>query len=452
MIITQPKMKHLLLRTTIVVLILSIVPLQILAQQTEKLQLTLKEAQEFALQNNLQRKNAALDVEIASKKVWETTAMGLPQISSGVDFSFILSPLPKLSFPGPPGPDGVPTQMDISAGEKANATFNITATQLVFSGPYIVGLQASKAYKQLSENALNQSERDIKANVASAYYTVLLLSETSTILDSSVANLKQTYIEIQAMKNAGFVEEVVADQVKVSLSLVENSANEIGRQYHSALNLLKFHMGLENSEMIGLTESLDLLLDKLSLEPMLGLRLDPSQNLEMRIMENQVELSNLQLKLEKSNFLPSIAAFATYQRLAKEPEINFTPEAIAGFSLSLPIFSSGLRRSKVQQAKLEVEKSLNSYNNVRQSVEMDLADATAQYNTAWEKYKSQKENKVLAERVYNNYRTKYSNGMASQQDLIQANDKFLQTLGNYMGAVVELFNARLRVDKILGIL
>jgi hypothetical protein len=40
--------------------------------------------------------------------------------------------------------------------------------------------------------------------------------------------------------------------------------------------------------------------------------------------------------------------------------------------------------------------------------------------------------------------------MASQQDLIQANDKHLQAIGNYMGSVFELVNAKLRVDKVLG--
>ena len=36
----------------------------------------LKEAQDYAIKNNYQNKKAVLDVEIAKKKVWETTAMG----------------------------------------------------------------------------------------------------------------------------------------------------------------------------------------------------------------------------------------------------------------------------------------------------------------------------------------------------------------------------------------
>ncbi|MFP4556835.1 MAG: TolC family protein [Bacteroidales bacterium] len=418
--------------------------------QDETFELSLSDAQEYAVQNNLEKKNAAIDVDIADRKVWETTAMGLPQISSGVDFQAILNELPKFTVPGPPGPDGQPTQMEIDVGERVNATFSITASQLLFSGPYIVGLQASKAYKTLSENALAKTEREIKSNVASAYYTVLLLRETTSILDSSAANLRQSYNETREMHKAGFVEEVAADQVKVSMSMVENSSRETVRQLQSAKNLLKLHMGIDMSRTIELTDNLESLLGRFSPSIDRDVALDPKMNIDLRIMENQIELSSLQLKREKSEYLPSLSAFITYQKLAKEPEVNLTPEAIAGINLSLPIFSSGTKRSKVQQANLELQKARNTYEQTKQGLTMELADAKAQLSTAWEKYTSQKENKELAGKVYQNFREKYSKGMASQQDVIQANDKHLQALGDYMGAVVELFNAKLKVDKIIG--
>ncbi len=415
------------------------------SQQTQKVKLSLPQAQEFALENNLELKNAVLDVQIANKKVWETTASGLPQVTSGVSFQTILNDLPSLTFPGPGG-----DPMKIEVGEKANATFSVTASQLIFSGPYIVGLQATKAYKALSENMLAKTERDIKANVATAYYTVLLLEETKGIIDSSVANLKRTLSDTKALQKAGFVEEVVSDQVMVSLTLVENSASETQRALESTKNLLKYQMGVESNTDIELTERLEAMLAGFKPELFLGRNLNPDANMELRLVANQIKLSELNLKLEKSNFLPNISAFVTYQRLAKEPQINFTPTAIAGANLSFPIFTSGMRYAKMQQAHMELHKSQNAYQLALRGVEMELADATAQLNVAWEKYQSQKANKELAKRVYNNFSIKYSTGLASQQDIIQANDKYLQSVGSYTAAVVELFNARIRVDKVLG--
>ncbi|PKP37284.1 MAG: hypothetical protein CVT98_06280 [Bacteroidetes bacterium HGW-Bacteroidetes-15] len=167
-------------------------------------------------------------------------------------------------------------------------------------------------------------------------------------------------------------------------------------------------------------------------------------------MANQIDISNLQLKLEKSNYLPNISVFYSYQKLANEPVFNFTPKSLLGASLSVPIFTSGMRNSKVQQAQLELEKSQNSYNQVRQNIEMEFADASSKLTVSWEKYQSQKTNKELANKVYQNYRIMFSKGVSSQQDLIQANDKYLQAVGNYMGSVFDLINAKLRVEKVLG--
>lgn len=457
-------MKHLIWSTLGLVLLITLAPHLATAQQIATLRLSLNEAQEYAIQNNLQRKNAALDVEIAKKKVWETTAIGLPQVNFSTNYQHQFEvPQASLGYFLNPNllPAGVPLTKDdilnayqpsdpITFGVKNNTTFNVTATQLVFSGPYIVGLQASRAYKELSELALSKTDQDIKSNVASAYYTILLLNELNLTLDSSLTNLKQTLSDTEAMRNAGFVDNIVVDQVKVSLFMIENSASETSRQYASSKNLLKFLMGVSLDSEIELSESLSDMVNTLGPDYTEVQQFDPESNLDLKLMTNQIQLSSLQLKLEKSNYLPNISVFYSYQKLANEPVFNFTPKSLLGASLNVPIFTSGMRNSKVQQARMELEKSKNSYNQVLQSVEMDLTDAIAQLSVAWEKHKSQKENKDLANRVYQNYRIRFAKGMSSQQDLIQANDKYLQAVGNYSSAVIELFNARLRVDKILG--
>lgn len=412
--------------------------------QQGKYSFSLTQAQEYAVSNNLQRKNAALDVEIAKKKVWETTAQGLPQVSAGVDFQYILNDLPKLTFPGQ---NGQPVEIEV--GEKANATYSITVSQLVFNGPYIVGLQASRAYKAMLEHALAKTDQELKANVTAGYLTVLLLQETTSIIDSSVANLKRIANDTEQLQRNGFADRTAVDQVKVSLSLVENSAAETRKQLNTAYKLLKLQLGLPDSITVELTDNLRTMIGNFNPyatpQPF-----DPSNNINLKILDNQVAISKLQLRLNQSYFLPSISAFVSFQRLHKEPQINFTPTALLGAKLTLPIFSSGMRISKVQQAKLELSKSVNTYNQTRQSIEMDYADAKANLSVAWAKYEAQSKNKELAAQVLEEYRVKYKNGTASQLDVIQANDKYLQAVGNYLAAIVELINAKVRLDKVTG--
>lgn len=432
------------LKTPSFVALLCIVYSSVGFGQSNSNALNLQQAQEYAINNNLTRKNAAIDVEIARKKVWETTAQGLPQVNAGVDFQYILNDLPKLTFPGQNG-----QPIEVKVGEKANATYSLSVSQLVFSGPYIVGLQASQAFKNLSENALVKTDQEIKAGVTAGYLTILLLRETLAILDSNVANLKKILNETKVLQANGYADKTAVGQVNVSVMLVENTAAETRKQLNSATNLLKLQLGIPDSTNLVLTDKLEAMVNNLNPE-FESTGLDPNMNIDLKITSNQIEINKLQYKLNKTYFLPTISAFVNFQRLHKEPQINFTPTAILGVKATIPIFSSGMRLSKVQQAKLEWKKSLNTYDQTLQQIEINYAEAKTNLSIAWNKYEAQKQNRDLAKQVLQEVEVKYTNGIASQTEVIQANDKYLQAVGNYLAAIVELVNAKVKIDKITG--
>lgn len=432
------------LKTPSFVALLCIVYSSVGFGQSNSIALNLQQAQEYAINNNLTRKNAAIDVEIARKKVWETTAQGLPQVAAGIDFQYILNDLPKLTFPGQNG-----QPIEVKVGEKANATYSLSVSQLVFSGPYIVGLQASQAFKNLSENALVKTDQEIKAGVTAGYLTILLLRETLAILDSNVANLKKILNETKVLQANGYADKTAVGQVNVSVMLVENTAAETRKQLNSATNLLKLQLGIPDSTNLVLTDKLEAMVNNLNPE-FESTGLDPNMNIDLKITSNQIEINKLQYKLNKTYFLPTISAFVNFQRLHKEPQINFTPTAILGVKATIPIFSSGMRLSKVQQAKLEWKKSLNTYDQTLQQIEINYAEAKTNLSIAWNKYEAQKQNRDLAKQVLQEVEVKYTNGIASQTEVIQANDKYLQAVGNYLAAIVELVNAKVKIDKITG--
>ena len=111
-----------------------------LAQISEgKKQFSLAEAQSYALQNNLNVQNARMDVDAARQLIRENTATGLPQVSAGAAYTnnlqLMTTLIPAEFFGGEAG-----TFMPVQFGTQHNATANLVASQLLFSGPYIVGL------------------------------------------------------------------------------------------------------------------------------------------------------------------------------------------------------------------------------------------------------------------------------------------------------------------------
>ena len=53
---------------------------------SDTLRIGLEEAKKYALEFNRDIRSAKIDVELAKKKVWETTAIGLPSVTLSADY------------------------------------------------------------------------------------------------------------------------------------------------------------------------------------------------------------------------------------------------------------------------------------------------------------------------------------------------------------------------------
>src|SRR5689334_7498439 len=116
---------------------------------------SLKEAQEYAFKNNANMQNANLDAQIAMAQKNEVRGIGLPQINASVDFKdYLKIPVvlvPADGFGGTPG-----SFLEFEFGTQFNVTAGFEASQIIFSGDYIVALQASKTYLELSSKAIER--------------------------------------------------------------------------------------------------------------------------------------------------------------------------------------------------------------------------------------------------------------------------------------------------------
>ena len=54
-------------------------------QEDDTLYFSLSMSLEFAMENNLNAENSRLEVDIADQRVWETAALGLPQVDASVN-------------------------------------------------------------------------------------------------------------------------------------------------------------------------------------------------------------------------------------------------------------------------------------------------------------------------------------------------------------------------------
>lgn len=429
---------------------------------------TLEEARAYAIENNKNIENAEIDIEIAKKQVWETTAIGLPQVNGYASYQYIPGDIPEFSFASDPNSlfgqlingafraGWIDTTMlpedegGQSIAVKNSITYGVNVNQLIFSGEYIVGLQASKTFRQLSEHGLEDQILTVKENISNSYFTILSLQNNHDILQASLKNLKSSLREMQAMYEQGFVEETEVSQFKINVANVENALTSIENQIEISKKLFKIQMGMEVEDKVILTESLDDILFKLVPEKMEAGEFNVEENVTYKTLETQVELNELSVKREQSKYLPSLSANYSYTDRTNEPDFDFTIKHTIGVSLNVPIFSSGSRRSKVQQAVLELQKSRNNKENLRKSLLMQVEQARFNYESALRQYKNEKNNLDLSKMILDRTSVKYKEGLASSFDLTQAQNQFLDSSSNYTTAIIEMLSAKIALNKILN--
>jgi len=251
------------------ILFLFVFVMQANSQNEEKGMFSLVNARDYAVKHNYNIKNANTDIKLSEKKVWETTSMGLPQISSQVNYqNFIDLPtsvVPAEAFGGPVG-----EILELQFGTEQNAALSLSATQLVFDGTYIVGLQAAKTFVQFSRDQLRKNEIEVKDAVTRAYYLVLAAEENTSILKQSSENLKKTLFETEQLYLNGFLEEQDVDQLRLVVSNINNSINRAERQTEQAHMWLKFQMGMDADTTIQLSDSLESVLANTNSESLLS--------------------------------------------------------------------------------------------------------------------------------------------------------------------------------------
>jgi outer membrane protein TolC len=181
--------------------------LTVKAQQSDTtISFSLKEAIDYAQSHQVSVQNAIIDEEIAKNTVKKTIGIGLPQVNGNVNFQdFLVVPTSLLpgEFFDKPG-----TQVPVRFGVQYQSSIGIEVSQLLFDGSYLVGLQASKTFKELSNKSLKRSRIETAVAVTKAYYSVLVSNEQLSLLDANISRLKKSLNDTQALFANGFVEKI----------------------------------------------------------------------------------------------------------------------------------------------------------------------------------------------------------------------------------------------------
>ncbi|MFC2096716.1 TolC family protein [Bacteroidota bacterium] len=440
------------------------------AQNGNTNKFSLDEAIDYALINNKLIKNAKLDISISNETKKQSVAQGLPQADIAMDYINYFNYELEFSFGGG-GEQYIPDFSLFDAGDmeimnllsgfmgssepskiilKNSSSAKFQVNQLIYNGQYFVGIQTAKLAQKLSHQSLDKTKNDVVELVSVAYYIILLTEESLKVIDSNLENLQSTLEKSQAMVSAGILEQTDVDQIKMALSMLKNTKNSIQRGIELSYNSLRFQLGLEPDADFNLTDNLESLINSADLNKSLLAPFNYENNIDYQLMSTQEELSKKMVDMERASYFPSLVGFYSYTEKILRTDFDMNPKNLIGLNLSVPVFSSGLRNSKLQKAKIQLEKTRESKSMVVDQILLQEKQFRYNLKNAIDNYILQKENMNLAKKVYANIGHKYDQGIVSSLDLTQANDNYLNAQNNYMSSMMDVLQSKLALKKLLN--
>lgn len=422
-----------------------------------QLELNLEQAIQTGIKNNYSVRLSQFDMEKSQKKVREILAIGLPQVNAEGNFNNFVN-LPTTVIPANMFNPNAPSDelLGVKFGTDFSVTGSVTLTQLLFDGSYIVGLQATKNLAALSQMMVKRTENETKNEIIRAYYTAIVADENIKTLKATLDVVSKIANETKIISDNGLIESQDAEQLQLTVSTLKNALSRAEMMREASYLSLKMQMGLSLDTTITLTENMDAILASNDFNALKESALNLNQNLDHKMLETQITLNGLNMNNEKMKYYPSLGAFFTQQYQAFRNDFDFFadkpwyPATIWGLQLKVPVFSSGMRNARVEQAKVELEKSKVQLEQLDRALQLQTYISKAELTNAINSFNTQKEALALAESIQRKTMVKYKEGVVSSLELTMAQNQFLTAQANYIAAVFNLLSAKASLEKILN--
>ena len=424
--------------------------------QNETLVFSLEEAIDYAHSNNKLALDSQSDVRMAELQKWETTATGLPQISADISYNNWIeqqfSLIPAEFFGGMPG-----DFVEVAFGTQQTVDGTVTLKQKLFDGSYLVALQASKVYLEISKNAKEKTLSELRKVVTNAYGSVLLAEENISILDANIAVLEKSITELQKVYENGLTEAENIEQLQLTLSGLVSARNYNAILKNLAYEMFNLTLGLDIDTSVNLTDRMEDLVVKVLLSTTETSNSSLENNIDFKIAINNMRSNELLFKLEKSKALPTINAFINGGYAGNNNRFNFLDRSqkwfgasLFGVNMSVPLFSSLERSAATQKAKIALEKSERALFNTQQELKIKIKRAQNELAFAQQDLETKKQAQNLAKRIEEKNQIKFFEGLASSFELSQAQTQLYTAQKQYMEAMLSVLNKHIALDVLLN--
>jgi outer membrane protein TolC len=413
----------------------------------EPLRISLTQAIDIALSDNPTIKVADREIELKKESNREAYAGLFPDISATGGYSRTLK---KQTVVMDFGGESQTFQMGID--NSYNGGFVVSLP--VFAPALYKSINLTQTDVELSVEKSRASRLDMINQVTKAYFQLLLAQDSYDVLLQSYRQAEANFNVTSEMYRQGMVSEY--DKIRSEVQVRSLKPNVVSAENGARLAKLqlKVLMGLEKDAEIEVEGNLKDYETGLFANEMEDRSLSLENNSDLKQIDLNAEMLLLNMKLQKTNFLPTVSASFNYMYTSlsdhfRISEYNWFPYSTAGITLTIPLFRASnfpkLKRAQIQMWQLE-ETRLNT----ERLLQMQVASCLNNMSASSEQVASNKESILQAERGRLIAQKRYEVGKGTILELNDSEVALTQAQLVYNQSIYDYLVARADLDKVLG--
>lgn len=412
-------------------------------------QLTLDEAIEIALRNNRDLQVARLEIEKADAQVTEAFGNALPSIDLGATYTRNLQ---KQVFYFP-GADGIARPISIGSDNALGA--DLSLRQILFNSAVITGLGTAETYSKISRQQLRATAAETVLSVKKAYYGALFARDVLTLNEQLLRNAESNYQNARQFFQAGLRAEFDAIRAEVQVENQRPAVVQARDNYQMTIDNLRLLMALPPGDTLILAGSLSRpdAVDTTVPAIATARELLERHNAQLQTVRLGTEVSEKLIDISRSEYLPTVALFGTYQYQAQADnfsDLDFQPSSMVGLNFSLNLFNGWQTTARVTQAKIDHLKSEQQLAQLDHALHTQLESVLRRINYAQQRITASDRTIAQAERGYQIATVAYRAGTGTQLQINDAELALAQSRLNQLNAIFDYRNALADLEGLMG--
>ena len=301
-------------------------------------------------------------------------------------------------------------------------------TKATYTLPLYTGGKLTE-YSKITQAMVSMSQYDTKKvlnekifQTKKAFYDISLIENYINNLSKILKNIDHLESIVQSMRVEGYAKEIDTLEVQARKAEAQTMYNQAKLNKDLAYQFLSF---LLNEEVDSIQRVSDM-----APMPHLDINDVEANNIDIQKVNLGLKISQMAMRAEESNFLPSVGAFGEYGSADNRLWNDFNDKDFytVGVQLTWNLFNGGIDSANLEKAKVNYLKVQNQVALAKSGISLKVKRLETEILSKNSDVKSYQKQLRFAHRVYENYRARYKEGIVSISDVLIKQSKELEVL------------------------